>query len=150
MELARSGGGNAGSGVLEVGAGSEGEGGGSVLDGEDDGSSEDDGSGEGDGSDEGDSPDEGDGSDEDDGSDDGGEDPGGDEVSELDGEGVGVGDSDGDGVPEAGSGRVIATPLTLAERIPSEGWSKICTSSPDSMKGVGRQGNVTKDHGFTY
>lgn len=112
--------------MLELGAGSDGAGGGSVPEGEGDGA------------------------------DDGGKDSGGDEVSELElgGEGVGVGDSDGDGVSEEGvgvsartAGKVIVTPLTTPETIPPGGWSKISTSSPTSMKRGECQSNVTRTMG---
>lgn len=79
-----------------------------------------------------------------------------------DGEGVGVGSSgdgvgvtssgggdgasgegDGDGVSTGSVGRVVVTPLTIAETRPSGDWPRIWTLSPVSKRD-GRQGNVTR------
>jgi len=117
-----------GSGVLEDGGGS--------------GNEECDSEGEGDGSEgEGDES-EGKGDD----SDDDGTESGGLEVG---GGGVGAGDSDEeDGVSEDGvyeedgvcagsTEKVVVTPLTIAETMPSGVWPRMRTSSPSSMDGNG-------------
>lgn len=62
-------------------------------------------------------------------------------VGEVPGLEVGVGGSDdGDGVSEVGvpvgsAGKVVVTPLTTPDRMPSVSWPRTTTLSPKSMKG---------------